>query len=100
MKEIFHFIRFALVMALAGTIVFLCLVCVRVILQKLLLHRLLHIYEAIKPLFDPTYNYADTQLERAAWSYISAAILLLLTFALAIYLWELFEVLWDVLFAI
>ncbi len=60
MVTIVYLLRAALIMALAGAFVFLCIVAVRSILQRLLSPRLIRMHEAIKPLFDPSFG--PTQL--------------------------------------
>ncbi len=97
MDAIVNFLRIALLFAFSGTFVFLCLVIVRKILQKLLSPRLTHIYESLKPLFDPSYNYDPTHLEKSFWLMMSMVVLGFVTFALLMFFADLFEVLWDLL---
>jgi hypothetical protein len=100
METIVNFLRIAVLLALSGAFIFLCIVMVRLILQKLLSPRLPHIYESLKPLFDPSYNYDFTHLEKSYWLAMSTAALAFLTFVLVAFFTDLFEVLWDLFRAI
>ena len=97
MKDIANLLRFAMLFALAGAFVFSCIVIVRHILQKLLSPRLMRIHEAIKPLFDPSYDYDPAHLEKSYWLCMSVLIITFLTFALAAYLSDMIDALWDLL---
>ena len=92
MDAIVNFLRIALLFALSGTFVFLCVVMVRKILQRLLSPRLTHIYESLKPLFDPSYDYDPTHLEKSFWLMMSTAVLTFLTLVLMVFFADLFEV--------
>jgi hypothetical protein len=85
----------AFLLTLAGGFVFLCIIIVRRILQRLLSPRLIRIYEALKPLFDPSYDYDPKLLERSYWMGISVLILIFLTISVAFFFDDLFDLLRD-----
>ena len=85
----------AFLFTLAGGFVFLCIIIVRRILQRLLSPRLMSIYEALKPLFDPSYDYDPKLLERSYWMGISVLILIFVTLSVAFFFGDLFTLLRD-----
>ena len=85
----------AFLLTLAGGFVFLCIIIVRRILQRLLSPRLMSIYEALKPLFDPSYDYDPKLLERSYWMGISVLILIFVTLSVAFFFGDLFTLLRD-----
>ena len=95
MDAIVGMLYFAFLSALSGAFVFLCIIIVRRILQRLLSPRLTRIYEALKPLFDPSYDYDPRLLERSFWMGMSIVIFVCLTFYIAIFFDELFALLRD-----
>jgi len=56
-----------------------------------------HRLQAIKPLFDPSYDYDPAYLEKSYWLCMSVLIITFLTFALAAYLSDMIDALWDLL---
>jgi hypothetical protein len=95
MDAIVGILYFLFLLALSGAFVFLCILVVQRVLQKLLSPRLTRMYEALKPLFDPSYDYDPGLLERSYWTGMSVFILACLTFYLAFVVADLFALLRD-----
>ena len=93
MEYITNLLLFALILVLTGTFVFLCLVCMRFILQWLLSPRLIRLHEAIRPFFEPS---ADPKsLEKSFWLQLSNAVLVILTIVVAIFIFNVIDALRD-----
>jgi hypothetical protein len=95
MDVIGSILYFMFLLALSGAFVYLCIVVVKRVLQRLLSPRLTRIHETLKPLFDPSFDYDPRRLERSFWMDMSVVIFVCLTFYIAIFFDELFALLWD-----
>jgi len=98
MEGVAYLLRSALIMALAGAFVFLCIVIVRSILQQLLSSRFIHIPEALKPLLAPSSG--PTRLENSFWLSMGTVTLVILTVVVAIFISDVIDALWDLFLAI
>ena len=90
-------ILFALMFVLASAVVFLCMVAVRSVLQRLISALSIHIPEAIRPLFDPSLPDVHVPIERSVWDTAGVVVITSLSGAVAIYLCVVLVEFWDLL---